>query len=1398
MFVVISESKGEITKSTIDVKIESEKANGESKLDFKLLMVPIIYTTKLEVMPVLANKTINSVQSKDVIEEILAQSKPENKKVIKVNNVEKVQTPTSINEESEIPNFLEEVTQEDESDEDEPISEDQKVKPSSYLLQKPRSRSYNPIQLCKNPDFNTRLKRLNVGFFTSTHNRRLLKACMPLTIDLHKTFETKLIEGTLYLKSGDVANASEQLETKEDSHSEQATVLPSAMPVQSLMDATVSSCLPTTRQIDNITSNTVDLTSKCDDDVLERNKVINLHDLSEIRRINQRLLTAEVPPIPIDSETHTSTVPLLQAPTEEHNAQYHNNKCIHQNEYNNAVPSSSSQSESFTPQSNDCRSTTNNNNVDNNLLVENDLTEVKRMGRSGWGRGRGRGGKAGPKSFTKYPAKVPLYTIQRPPSVPWNKPKTNLTYKSDDCLITIDTLNKMINKMNGSDLYVDPTKKNKKPIWVVESKKVDSVVEDKEEAKKDSQVEEEPRSAPEIESKLQKDPTPPRDVQIENTSVVEKKPCEKRPPRPKTKMDYCCWCNEKLYKLETKARVRQKHMCFITCECCCRFQLAEALYARGKRKHKLLVNDSIVLSDEEDLSNKSISAPIPLIRVVETTPKKKVTTKSTQVGDSDSLSGKQGEINAAVDSILSTKTSANTNSNLSNGRGLRLTVGAVTSSEGGTMCSVPVVTRIESTPEIFTQNTAVHIPEIVPQSQSPPIAIKKKVTIWPNNRKPPVVLKRPLVRIKPKEISTRYTVVSNPKSLHEIHVKKDERVLFLNSKNIADRQNQCPIFLGENKILLSTVKMPRETDSAKVPIPPLIPTQAVVPTLPLPLGVQLVLMPTGELTYTVEPGVTLTKAELSVIPNIMSVVQKQIAHQIQPLPSIPTSQDVQSTAMPVDNTSLVQDQAPENQAIIGNNQLGLQNCSVSNSEITINDSESQTSKVTTVVDKSSNEQMINLGGLSEKQKETDTALILNDGTEEVMDTREPDKSTLETVKDSSSENNIKESQRTIETTEPVPSVSNCRNLLSDLMEMSGISAADILPAPQDLELEPTIVFSSNVNSKQIPETVTTNAESEVIDVDTIQTQLEVPLPVTPSSAVTLPELTPISSIAELKYACDHNAQFFKLDLDTGIVVSINVAIKRNIKTKAAPITKSIIDLTDDPDDESAITVCNIQNSDDLSYKISSDVLSKISDVSTGVKPLKLFKAVRKVKGSSNLTLQQKVTPSTLPSSTGRRKRRFDKIETNINLIDSDTPMEEEYLINNTDDEDTTSPKPTRKALNSVTPIIHIEEEDSSDDEPLAVISKRMKEAEKCNNATKERAVEKPPQKENLINPIKEVSTKNQVEIVTDSTPDESNKATGSQDEVAIEDSDEKMDTEEDTFLEEVEDNDSQDDCILGV
>ncbi|XP_059055942.1 uncharacterized protein LOC131849834 [Achroia grisella] len=135
-------------------------------------------------------------------------------------------------------------------------SEKMKVSISSSLFQKPRTRIYNFINLCKNPDFNTRLKKLTIGFLRSTRNRQLLKACKPITIDVNKVFEIKLINNIMYLRASTVPNTVNNIEKEFRNVGEKIkSLVPSALlSVNNLIDSTKMNM----QDVSNIIRNSAD------------------------------------------------------------------------------------------------------------------------------------------------------------------------------------------------------------------------------------------------------------------------------------------------------------------------------------------------------------------------------------------------------------------------------------------------------------------------------------------------------------------------------------------------------------------------------------------------------------------------------------------------------------------------------------------------------------------------------------------------------------------------------------------------------------------------------------------------------------------------------------------------------------------------------------------------------------------------------------------------------------------------------------------------------------------------------------------------------------------------------------------------------------------------------------
>ncbi|KAM3961445.1 uncharacterized protein ACR2FA_004560, partial [Aphomia sociella] len=313
LFDYCEDKNTNMTQSNIKDVIECDANENEApQFNFKLLMDCMVYTTKLEDMIYFRNKCYEHVKLEKNLNDIIKESKPVRRKYIQKPRKEYTVQPDcdleykNMNDDLFDNNSVVSDNSVSSNSENE-ISEKMKVTISSGLLQKPRIRTYNPINLCKNPDFNTRLKRLTVGFLSSTCNRRLLKVCKPMTIDVNKVFESKLIDGTLYLKSNSVLDNNELVNTDtnecNNTGNQNTTVVPSAMLVQSLIDNIKVSDISWPSLTNNNSPqkhNNDQIVSNHEQDVCKRNKVINLPDIDNIRRINQRLLTAEVMPMPVN------------------------------------------------------------------------------------------------------------------------------------------------------------------------------------------------------------------------------------------------------------------------------------------------------------------------------------------------------------------------------------------------------------------------------------------------------------------------------------------------------------------------------------------------------------------------------------------------------------------------------------------------------------------------------------------------------------------------------------------------------------------------------------------------------------------------------------------------------------------------------------------------------------------------------------------------------------------------------------------------------------------------------------------------------------------------------------------------------------------------------------------
>ncbi|XP_062530334.1 uncharacterized protein LOC110384711 isoform X2 [Bombyx mori] len=178
-----------------------------------------------------------------------------------------------------------------------------KVKMSSYLFHKPRNRSYDPTQLCKNPDFNKKLKRLTDAFLSSPRNRVLLNACRPITVDVMKAIESKLFNGTVYLKDCDQLNSNVP---DRGAVSDTATRVPSTIASRSSTNIRLVNPDHLMSLSKCYTSN---LTQESCGDAMEINRKINQPDITEVPCSNQSWLTIEVPPLTVRTNNESITTP---------------------------------------------------------------------------------------------------------------------------------------------------------------------------------------------------------------------------------------------------------------------------------------------------------------------------------------------------------------------------------------------------------------------------------------------------------------------------------------------------------------------------------------------------------------------------------------------------------------------------------------------------------------------------------------------------------------------------------------------------------------------------------------------------------------------------------------------------------------------------------------------------------------------------------------------------------------------------------------------------------------------------------------------------------------------------------------------------------------------------------
>ncbi|XP_026750758.2 LOW QUALITY PROTEIN: uncharacterized protein LOC113511324 [Galleria mellonella] len=1400
-------------KTKINIKTECGTKENEDnpKFDLKLLMDPVVYTTKLDDMNYF--KTNNFTYVKDItnINDIIIESKPVSKRSIDNSRKENTVEPTGHLEENYMNDDLfdnnsivnEKSVLSDSENED--VPEKMKVSLSSVLLQKPRARTYDFINLCKNPDFNTRLKRLTVGFLSSTRNRQLLKACKPMTVDVNKVFESKLINNTLYLKSCQMpknAKPVSDISVEASSLGEQTrTIVPSAMSVQSLIDNTkinMEDLLQTTLVKTNSEPNNSQESSKNLEDLRERKKIICLPDINNVRRINQKLLIAEVTPIRIQIDNEKKVTPPVQIVSQDISSDIQISSANSEKKVSSItksvtkVPNITCNIEKVSNQNSSNINARKTINIDallnkGKLNDLNSITDINIMKDSTLN---------APKNGKNIDKTSSLHTRTQIPRfsapISWLNPNKNT--KCIDSLLTMDTLNKMLNVI-CPDIELSTTMKDNKKSKAFrnQASELQKNLEEFERISKNA-----PNLVYKVNSNLSNSVSPETNetnlqtlvaksiaqnqTSSHKMSIKRKKIKTNIIPRRlgsdyNVSNKYCCWARERINEAPLKSIRNHKHT-LNQCTCCCKLDLVEFLKKKENFFARSTTDDAIILPNNDNSSLQKACETIE--RVVEESRKlcsnneheKPINSTTDTI---PSITNKQDIISAPVEVISSfvdmkcTSTDMNLDTNIKN-------IAEVPSTDG--MHSVATTVSVN----INTDNKASQLPEVQNICPDSSFVVSDIINVdeddedtknpvnlesdQPSSNPVPVnVTELPFtIIVKPRISSVNVVSSAEPGIKSSISTDKSlsrqERLINkrrpteqrlghcdlgkqlvidgtkgLQSSNIQITNNvivlskikqiQSPIYLGQNKILLTDVKLSKKnTNANQMPIlgEKSLLTHRPVNTVLLPLG--------AEMTYVDIDPELISNTQIPFLPKIDKPVNSLISSN-DTSRVISTNQDVNEIINLSDDENSNSENSEVNQQVkssqrkeINSSSESVTDTSITDCHVIISDqvsnstlskmdsSNTNTETITTnppsnVKDNNiddSNIQVVNI------VNNKDVPLIAGEKTDNEIDCSEI-KSTglalaeteITPIADQRSINNTDEVEQNKEQDINQPEDTNIeheesnstnvqrKSILSDLMEMSGISADDTTPnMPVDVTQQPVLLSHDAV----------LNVSNPIVD---------------------FPQLYPVTSFRELKYACEKNGNFFKCDLDTGILSVINVSIKKNPKkikipalTPIAPKTR-IIDLTDDNDEKTPTIKPKINNKDSKRKKQRKKIKNINKEQNSGnakakarnllpkntAKPIKLFKVSypsilkrNKIGNVSHESCNEEIKKSDMKHRINvkrKRKQQFDDTDRNtIHTFDVSDKLREQA-----DDS----------------------QDNSSDDEPLANKSKRLRQEEtKVNNA----------------------------------------------------------------------------------
>ncbi|XP_026728280.1 uncharacterized protein LOC113494233 isoform X2 [Trichoplusia ni] len=1385
------------------IKVEEKVIKDVPTIDLKLLMLPITYTTRLDDMGL---KYYQRIQDKQLIDIICKQSKPTLKQAVK-EKPEETKDDLKMAEDSE----------------EETVPDSLKVKSSSYLLQKPRARTYNPIQLCKNPDFNTRLKRLTVGFLSSPRNRGLLKTCKPLTIDLGKSFERKLINGTLYLKANSKAESRNTEETRQN-----VSVIPSAMPAQSLIDNSKPVEIFPTVNYEPLKPSEHQAQVQPTEQTNERKKIINLPDISEIRRINQTLLTAEVSPIQVQNnmpQVQVSIVPTAQKPAPA--------TALGMPLQKGFIDLDTSQpkapfAETRLPNTTKCPPGVVNYepNSRNSRLIQ-----PKQKGPHGYL-------ERYPDLITqKLPRVGPAWSKAAPvrkrtlgPTVPWI-PKSSdpsvagSTSKSDEALLTIDTLNKMLFLFVYDEQENDGSQKKQK---VKKKKKIDGSFFD----------------APipvNVEESTSQTKTPKVSIK-----AAEKKPKSKKekrmPDQQSNSRTCCCWAQKKIIHMMGVTKKLPLHECvYPVCTCCCKHLLEEyalndklqkqaesqirkeALAEKNKDVDKtILIEDTpsnnvnvktataesaIEIRDDSpepkpDPNNQKVKIVIccpksnefaeknrdakatetTATAATHTTPPTavEIVDKTPEVTDVNTADSPVKLIDAAIQTSISDgKTDTVIDLDESNDESFTITEGPIitdvrseepvkvpTSGSASSAITPPPKTDVATT---CSRNLVLNVNPAPPRhghvvrrrgrrpgtlhGATPTTVVKCNA-----HKKQCVNLAKSAKTVEPTPLPQANTAkqAQNTNNLQIAQkqltpIKRSpEKIIYLNGKQTSSLSADNPIFLEKNKILLTTVKFPPNLYKFEEA------QQVLKSTINPPNGVNLVLAVDGTVTYTVSPNVEVKATDMAAVPGIVAAMQQYINTAVKkstPEPVATISIKLDKPTVDVDEND---DKSNSRLAILpaGEEQTANQEAT-KNDNITIHISPVGTSgpkddaeKTDTNVDKQIVNVTASLGSISDTstptvevsptkqghdacataKQNTDshqeiasgqnlaTGLQNTDGTrqdENALTESNLNDNQLTVIKDVSQqdvhvtattpEQPIEPSNNTNTPEDPASKNQATKNILSDLMEMSGIFDEDVPTA------QPSEATSSAPDTATPAVTIPSVLQSYAPPFNPhgyLRTQIFT------SGRPVISELSPITSLCELKYACLNNGLFFKLDFETRLLMPVKVCMKSTTSLPRLPICpkvitgtpKAVIDLTED-DDASPANV--VPKRVEAPVRVTS--MPSIISRKNNAKPIKLIKLLPKV---PNTTQGELSNPCSLLRKYPHGKQKVKQVV----LLCDDNGMQVKKNTLVSEASCPIKPDPPTKIINytmdgdNVPP--HLEsrsgglDSDSSDEEPLAKKAKR--------------------------------------------------------------------------------------------